>query len=145
MGKNKILFLMLFIIIFVIILIIIINSIKTTIELNKLSNMYKDIDILEDKISIYYLNNGILPTKSKIEDFLFSVNPNDNDNYYEIDLDKLENINLYFGKKKYSYKDIYIINEQSHTIYYYAGIKYKDYNFFSKELNYINIDIENYR
>lgn len=144
MKKSNIFSLGILIAIFIIILIIIINSIKTNIQLNRLSNMFKDINILEDKISIYYLDNGTIPIKSKIEDFTNSVNPNDNNNYYEIDLEKLENINLYYGKKNEGEKDIYIINEMSHTIYYYKGVKYNNYNVFSKKLNYMEVEIENY-
>ena len=118
MKKRNIYSLIILISIFLIILVILINSIKSTIELNELSNMFKDIDVLEDKIAMYYLNNGIIPIKSKIEDFTNSVNPNDNSNYYEIDLDKLEDIDLYYGKRYKNEKDIYIINEESHTIYY---------------------------
>lgn len=145
MKKRNIYSLIILISIFLIILVILINSIKSTIELNELSNMFKDIDVLEDKIAMYYLNNGIIPIKSKIEDFTNSVNPNDNSNYYEIDLDKLEDIDLYYGKRYKNEKDIYIINEESHTIYYYDGIEYNGYKFFSKELDYMNVEIENYR
>lgn len=145
MRKRNIYNLIITITIILVILFILLDTTKNTIALNKLSNMYKDIDVLEDKIAIYYLDNGIIPIKSKIEGFKqYSVNPNDNSNYYEIDLDKLENINLYYGKKINGENDIYIINEQSHTIYYYKGIKYKKHEIYSKELDYKNVDIENY-
>ena len=145
MKKGNIYSLIILIVVFFMILFIMVNSIKTNIQLNKLSNMFKDIEVLEDKISMYYLNYGTIPIKSKIEGFTNSLNPNDDSNYYEIDLEKLENINLYYKKKNEGLKDIYIINELSHTIYYYKGIEYNNYTFFSKELDYMNIEIENYR
>lgn len=146
MSKKNLYSLIIMLIIIFLVVFIIIRGTESSLELNKLSNMYKDIKVLEDKISMYYLENGIIPIKSKIENFKEnSINPNDNDNFYEIDLEKLENISLYYGKKVNSQKDIYIINEQSHTIYYYEGINYKDYTIFTKELEYKNIQIENYQ
>jgi hypothetical protein len=112
----------------------------------KLNNMYKDIEILEDKISIYYLNYGILPQKNEKIDFLEnSINPNDSENYYEIDLEKLENLNINYGKKIEDEKDFYIINEESHTIYYYKGIELNGEKIYSKKTSYQKILLEDYQ
>ena len=97
MSKKNLIIL---VISFLILFIIASQTISIT-KLNKLNNVYKDIEILDDRISMYYLDNGFIPVKSEKIDFKEnSINPNDNDNYYEIDLDKLENLNIYYGRRK---------------------------------------------
>lgn len=146
MNKNSVYYLIIVAIIIFSILFIILETSKNTLQLNNLNNMYRDLKILEDKISIYYINNGIIPIKdNKIEFKECSINPNDNENFYEIDLEKLENINLYYGKRNNGKNDFYIINEQSHTIYYYEGIRYKNYKIYTKEFKYKNVQLENYQ
>ena len=145
MKKNKILIICIFTII-VIIVLELFTYINHGIELSKLNNMYKDIEILEDKIGIYYLNNRKLPVNyNEVKKFNFSINPNDNDVYYEIELERLDNINLTYGNKVQNINDIYIINEQSHTIYYYNGIEYENKMYFTIENNYKNVDLELYQ
>lgn len=139
--KNLIILIIVFLILF-----IIVSSTISTIKLNKLNNVYKDIEILEDRISMYYLDNGFIPIKNEKIDFKEkSINPNDNENYYEIDLENLENLNIYYGRKNLGEKDIYIINEQSHTIYYYAGVKNEKEIVYTRKLNYEKIDLEEYK
>ena len=134
------------IVIIITILIIISISAKKTLNLNKLNNVYKDIEILDDRISMYYLDNGFIPVKSEKIDFKEnSINPNDNDNYYEIDLDKLENLNIYYGRRKLGKNDIYIINEQSHAIYYYEGVESNYEKIYTRKLNYEKVDLEEYK
>lgn len=112
----------------------------------KLNSVYKDIETLEDKINIYYLDNGNLPVKenSLIDFYMFSQNPNDNKNYYQIDLNKLENVKLSYGNEL-TEKDVYIINEQSHTIYYYKGIECQGKTIYTKNLDYEYVDLEKYQ
>ncbi len=142
MSKKSIIVLA---ILFLILFIIISQAISTS-KLNRLSNMYKDIEILEDRISMYYLDNGFIPIKNdKINFKENSINPNDNDNYYEIDLEKLENLNIYYGRRNLGEKDFYIINEQSHTIYYYEGVKNNNEKIYTRKLNYEKIDLEEYK
>lgn len=142
MSKKSIIVLA---ILFLILFIIISQAISTS-KLNRLSNMYKDIEILEDRISMYYLDNGFIPIKNdKINFKENSINPNDNDNCYEIDLEKLENLNIYYGRRNLGEKDFYIINEQSHTIYYYEGVKNNNEKIYTRKLNYEKIDLEEYK
>ena len=130
---------------FLILFIIASQTISIT-KLNKLNNVYKDIEILDDRISMYYLDNGFIPVKSEKIDFKEnSINPNDNDNYYEIDLDKLENLNIYYGRRKLGKNDIYIINEQSHAIYYYEGVESNYEKIYTRKLNYEKVDLEEYK
>lgn len=116
------------------------------VQIIKLNNMYKDIRILENKISLYYLDNGNIPIKEESIIYFFenSINPNDNEKYYEIDISKLENLDISYGKGIFGNKDKYIINEESHTIYYYLGIEYKGEMIFSRDVNYEYVDLENY-
>ena len=114
-------------------------SIKNGIELSKVNSMYEDIETIEDKIALYYLNYGYIPIKDKVN-FENSINPNDSDGYYEIDLDKLDNIYLNYGQKSKDENDFYIINDESHTIYYFKGIEYKNENYYTKDINYTLVE-----
>lgn len=99
-----------------------------------LTNMYNDISVLKDKVSVYYVRHGKLPvlnfTYPNVEK-LKGINVNDNDNYYIIDLKLLDGLTLNYGRgydlieeqQKYS-NDIYVVNEQSHSVYYMLGIEY---------------------
>lgn len=146
MKKRNIIFLIIVVVIIASILIIIKNATSDGLDLMKLNNMYNDIEILENRISIYYLNYGYIPIKkdNKYEFNSNSINPNDNSEYYEIDLEKLENLDLSYGDKIFGNDDIYIINEQSHTIYYYKGIEYKGKKYYTIKENYEKVELENY-
>jgi len=97
-------------------------------DIKKYNYMCADIELLESKVLTYYNENKSLPISSnelidvtEITDF----NPKDNAKYYEIDLSKLSNISLNLGKGNKENKDIYVINEQSHAIYYLKGVVYE--------------------
>lgn len=141
MKRNKIAFTVCVIIIGIIFFEIA-SYMSESIKISELNNMYKDISILENKIALYYLDYGNLPIKQdrKIE-FRNSINPNDNEIYYEIDLNKLDNIKLFFGDKILGTNDIYIINEQSHTIYYLKGCEYDKKIIYTRELEYKNVEL----
>ena len=145
MNKNRITFTVCILVVLTI-LCAIAYYVTNGVQIMKLNNMYKDIRILENKISLYYLDNGTLPIKG--ESIIYfskkAINPNDNENYYEIDLERLEDLNITYGKGFFGINDKYIINEQSHTIYYYSGIEYKDEILFTRDLNYEYVDLENY-
>lgn len=95
-----------------------------------------DILKLQEKVDNYYSKNNALPIINEYTNtVLLKKNINDNDKYYVIDISKLEKIDLNYGEdyNKIENKenpigdlfDLYIINEQSHTIYYPKGIQYK--------------------
>lgn len=141
MKRNKIAFTICAIIIFIIFFEIA-SYMSESIKISELNNMYKDISILENKIALYYLDFGNLPIKQDREiEFKKSINPNDNEIYYEIDLNKLDNISLFFGDKILGTNDIYIINEQSHTIYYLKGCEYDKKIIYTRELEYKNVEL----
>lgn len=117
----------------------IIYSVKDNLGIEKLKNMQNDIENLSDKISAYYNQYGTLPiidgeyTNTKEIENAGLINKNvDKGNFYIIDLSALENLTLTYGKDfknikntsdKNTLKDIYIINETSHNIFYVKGIK----------------------
>lgn len=146
MSKKIIIIIILIISIFSIIFFQIKSNIKLGNELNKLNNMNKDIIILDDVIAMYYLENGNLPIKKylKIDFECNKKNPNDNEIYYEIDLELLGNLNLSYGNKLSGENDIYIVNELTHTIYYLRGIEYNGNIYYTKDVEYIFFNIEDY-
>ena len=105
-------------------------------EVNNLRKMYNDIELLEDKVSNYYLKYGGLPvlrnnTNTPIQytytTLDFEKNSGDNSNYYILDLNAMEGISLNYGKEGFenpnASDDVYIINEESHIVYYVKGIE----------------------
>lgn len=141
MRKNKVVFCIVLIIAFVI-LIELVQYVTNGVQRTKLNNMYIDIKMLDNRITLYYLDNGDLPTKSQKIDFIDkSINPNDNENFYEIDMSKLENLELSYGKRNFGEKDFYLINENSHTIYYYSGIEFEDEIYYTRKIIYKKAEI----
>ena len=106
---------------------------ENKLKANDLKKMQNDIEFLNDKISTYYMNYGEIPTKEKDKyvfhssDFNFETNINDNGTYYVIDLEAIGNISLNYGKEGYNNPlesdDVYIISENTHTVYYLRGIE----------------------
>ncbi len=142
MDNKKIVKLVIFIIVIFFVFGLIYNFVKKGIDLSKLNNLYKDISILDERISIYYLNNGDIPIKGEKIEFYNSINPNDNDQFYELNLEMLENLNLNYGNRELGDDDFYIINEQSHTIYYKKGVLYNEYHY-TRNLKYEKVKFRN--
>ena len=125
-------------IIIVILFILSSTTVYTSIDrmkINNLNKMYNDIEVLEDKISSYFLKFGGIPilkidgnnvpyTHTTIS---FNTNINDDENYYIIDLEVIGDITLNYGEEGYKNpnqsEDVYIINGNTHTIYYVKGIE----------------------
>lgn len=107
-------------------------------KINNFKKMANDIELLQDKVSNYYLKYSGLPVLRNesvakiypVENLEFTRNSRDNNNYYIIDLEAMEGISLNYGadgfKKAKNGKatdDIYIINQLTHTIYYVRGME----------------------
>lgn len=117
------------------------SNVTSSINMAKLTKLQNDIEQLNDRVAAYYVETGKLPineeetpmTKSDLSSILNDMSINDGDNYYTIDLNKLDNLSLNYGKEA-NIKDKYIINEETHVVYYYKGIKYegKEYHTFGK-------------
>lgn len=110
------------------------TSITSTLELEKYNKVKEDIISLSENVKIYYMNNG--GTLPVYEDKTFElstysvptndINPNDKGNYYAIDTSLLaKDINLNNGEgnknKDFTTADLYVVNEQSLTVYYLNG------------------------
>ncbi len=144
--------LILAIVIMLIISSVILYNASTGMNTRALNNMYNDITIIKDKVDIYYVQYGTLPIIKKLYtnvENVKNININDNENYYVVDLEALENITLTYGKDYKSYKqnqdnettDLYIINEQSHTIYYVKGITLDNKNYYTIPNEYTKVKI----
>ena len=131
--------------------------------LKNVNNLYVDIDTLSTKVADYYLKNNNLPVfdkmylsnKTELEQLITSngadaqkvnINPNDDGAYYVLNLTKLENLTLNYGRDYQSwttdatsnsskYQDLYIINSVTHEIYYPHGVKNRTVHYFSKPIN----------
>jgi len=87
--------------------------------------MKADIEVIKNSVLVHYNKYGTIPTLGSILPGINlngQANANDNTNYYEIDLSKLDNITLNYGKKSDG-TDMYIINEKSYEVYYLKGIE----------------------
>lgn len=115
-----------------------INISRDRFKINSLKKMYNDIELLSNKVENYYLKYGGLPILKSNNNFIkytyselnFDRDANDNNNYYIIDFAVVGNITLNYGKNGYenpnTTDDVYIINEQTHKIYYVKGIEASD-------------------
>ncbi len=122
----------------------ILYSATDSIYIENLTNMQNDIANLRDKVSLYYSEYGDIPIKTEYEDVSNLENAkvlgaNDTGKFYIIELEKLEGLTLNYGKDYEKYKannykyssdltDIYVINEESHNIFYAKGIRVKENN-----------------
>lgn len=119
-------------------------------EINNLNKMINDIEFLKEKVSNYYLKYNELPVVKDADNksieytnINFSVDTNDNEKYYIIDLESMGDIALNYGKEGFenanSSDDVYIINEKTHNIYYVKGIEWnEEYHHFISDSNGAN-------
>lgn len=127
------------------------------VALNKVNDLCNDIEAINVAVSDYYLKNNDLPifeheyVKDSSElSKLFTeegtqkivINPDDKGEYYVIDLSKLDNLTLKFGKSykhwennssSADYKDLYIINKVTHQVYYAQGVAYNGNVYFTDD------------
>jgi len=120
-----------------VLLLVIITSIismnaRDSLQLTKLTKLENDIKALNDRVAAYYVEKGELPVmkdagftynKEALRKSLNDMSTNDGDDYYTIDLSKIDNITLNYGNNyNKSTTDRYIINEKTHVIYYLEGV-----------------------
>lgn len=121
--------LMIVIVILAILATIVIANVDTGADIRNYNYMRADIELLESKIMVYYNKNGEIPIKGdKITspELHGQESAKDNSNYYEINVNLLNNVTLNYGGGTLANNDIYIINEQSHEVYYLKGAVYED-------------------
>ncbi len=142
----------------IIVVITIITSISMTeglqlMSVKRVNYMNADIQMINTAISDYYLKYNDIPTmglyahKSDLislfggEDYL---NPNDGDEYYVIDLPKLDNLTLNYGKdyktwnsegNMSDYTDLYIINKVTHQVYYVQGTSLEEKTYYTTQIS----------
>lgn len=124
-------------------------SSSNSFKLRNYYNMCADIELLDEKIAIYYLEHkdeeNSLPITNemiKINDLItgysennVNYNPNNSGDLYKIDLSKLENITLNFdGDDVY-----YLIDKKSHTIYISNGVILDGENYYTVPIEYEKI------
>ena len=118
-----------------------------SIQVKALTNLYNDIELLREKVSDYYYEYGQIPkldkypVPSELLDVLNLSERNHLDSFFVIDLEAMQGITLSYGKdyevlraKRLSnesyyvedFKEIYIINENTHNIFYVRGIFIND-------------------
>lgn len=126
-----------------------IYNVEDSTRIKKLTNLYNDIDLLRTKVTDYYEEYGEIPAKIKYTSTsglsnVLSKN-NDTGDFYVIDLEAMKGITLNYGndyekiindttitkenpEKADQYKDLYIINKNSHNIFYAKGVSIQDKN-----------------
>lgn len=115
-------------------------------EINNYNKMINDLELLENKVSNYYLKYNTIPIARDNENNVIKYTyttlnfDEENKNYYIIDLRALdEGVSLNYGKDGFeninASNDVYIINEQSHNIYYVKGIEMKGKYYYSNTKN----------
>lgn len=111
-------------------------------------NMCADIELLDEKIALYYLQNKVLPVSEEVKQIKelipeysasnVNYNPNNKGTLYKIDFSKLDNLSL-------NYTDYYI-DEQSHTIYTSHGIDVTENDtYYTVPLDYKEVNLDSYR
>ncbi len=88
-------------------------------ESQKVDSLYNGLTLLSEKVNLYYIKYGKLPIKQVYSDPLNlpegTINPNDGGEYYVLDISALDNVS------NVDEDNVYIINENSHTIYALQG------------------------
>ena len=100
----------------------VIYNINLSDNVGEYNNMVSDIELLKNKILIYYNNNYEIP---KVDNKSIVI---DGKEYYEIDLKKLGNITLNYGSKYGNEEnltttsDVYVVSDTL-DVYYVKGVK----------------------
>ncbi len=129
--------------------VIIYNAIDS-LKVEHVDALKNDIANLRDLISTYYAQNGKIPVKLKytniehIKQAGLISEAADTGDFYVIDLSALENLTLHYGQdyekvksleegdtSVNNYKDLYIINEASHNIFYVQGVTINNSTFYT--------------
>lgn len=104
----------------------IVVTISGTGEVQKLNSLASDLQVLQERVNLYYEKNKELPIVNYINEEVSAIlgenqNPNDGELYSKINLSLLGNLKLTYGNEEFE-KDYFIVNNASHMVYYYAGV-----------------------
>jgi len=109
-------------------------------SIQKLDNLYNDIRMLKEKVEIYYFRYGKLPIAEEFTNISSIpqelLNVNDGDKYYKLNINALDNLTINTPIYENSF---FVINEQSHTIYYPMGIKVEGEQYYKLPEEYTKI------
>ena len=123
-------------------------------EVKVKTNVEKDLVALKEEINQYYAREKELPIINRYINtnmFKDTKNINDSDEYYVINIELLD-VDLNYGKdfeevrkEDINYQisdllDVYIINKQSHTIYYPKGFGYNGEVYYRERTEYTEIN-----
>lgn len=134
----------------------IIYSVKNNLKVERLEQMQDDIENLQDKVDTYYAQYGKIPAKtdaeytniSQMQEAGIISTAVDTGKFYVLDLSAIENLTLNFGQDYETvksltseteinrYDNLYIINENSHNIFFPKGIT------LDEEVFYTNYRVE---
>ena len=115
---------------------VVIYNVKSNLKTQNIKSLQTDISNLREKISTYYSKYGEIPVN---KEYINTANINvissavDTGKFYVIDLSALDNITLNYGMDYEKIKsgevtdvntlsDLYIINKDSHNIFYVEGV-----------------------
>lgn len=115
----------------IIIILILTTTIVTSSSAGGAYKKYKlmcaDVQILEDKILVYYNKYGKLPTTGDaISENLPDVT-NEMHNYYRIDVSKLGEVTLNYGKSE----DVFIVDSMTMEVFYLNGVVYNGETYYT--------------
>jgi Tfp pilus assembly protein PilE len=94
---------------------------------------------VQDNINLYYLNNEMLPITNEIVsggslgvDFRNYIiqNADENNRLYVVDVSLLKNNTIRKGMGSVANKDVFLVAENSHNIYYLKGFNFKGQVFY---------------
>ena len=111
-------------------------------------DMCADIELLDEKIALYYLKKKELPIQEEeieIKSLIPSYdennenfNPNNSGVLSKINFGELDNLSLNNSQD-------YYIDKKSHTIYFSRGIEMDGYTYYTIPLEYQEVDLQKYR
>ena len=120
------------------------------------ANFEGDMNKLSEAVEQYFARYDELPIAnpySNVSMLQGIKNANDNSNYYVIDIIKMMDYDLHYGKDYLSikkldvaadasqYTDVYIVNKASHTVYYPKGIEYDGEIHYSLKNTYSKVNV----
>ena len=132
----------------------VIYNVQGNLGMERVRNMQNDIENLRDKIDLYYVQYGTIP---KIDEEYTNtegidvIGINDTGKFYIIDLSSIEGLTLTYGEDFRNInsvadintlEDIYIINEDSHNVFYVKGITFEGNTYYT---DYTTSDMDTQR
>lgn len=122
-------------------------------DVKTLKTFNNDLQIVREKTDVYYETNKELPVSEKITFDMKTLlgnsrNENDGEVYYKVDLSLLDDMNLTYGINNTS-NNYYIVNEESHNIYYYPGITVSGNTYYgikdvTQDINDVKFNVPSY-